>query len=220
MGELADRLNVMLPERRLYTLQTLPTHLAEAEQTEHLRQALTTFDFLRAKVDSLGPGSLINDYQYSNERGLQLIRSALRLSAHILVKDPLQLAGHLCGRLLSYWDQDTGIRTLLGQIKQWKDVPWLCPLVPNLMSPDEPLLCVLEGHTSEVNAVAVTPDGRWAVSASSDQTIRLWDLQSGATLTTFNGDDNFTSCTMTPDGHTVLAGDAFGRVHIFRLKGI
>jgi WD40 repeat protein len=36
----------------------------------------------------------------------------------------------------------------------------------------------LEGHTSSVNAVAVTPDGRRAVSASADGTLRLWDLAS------------------------------------------
>ena len=34
---------------------------------------------------------------------------------------------------------------------------------------------------SRVRAVAVTPDGRRAVSGSDDRTLRLWDLESGQT---------------------------------------
>ena len=36
-------------------------------------------------------------------------------------------------------------------------------------------------------AVAVTPDGRHAVSASEDQTLKVWDLASGAELRTLAG---------------------------------
>jgi WD40 repeat protein len=37
----------------------------------------------------------------------------------------------------------------------------------------------LEGHESTVEAVAVTPDGGTAVSASADRSLRVWDLSSG-----------------------------------------
>ena len=39
-------------------------------------------------------------------------------------------------------------------------------------------------------AVAVTPDGRQAVSASDDRTLKVWDLASGAELRTLAGHDN------------------------------
>jgi WD40 repeat protein len=48
-------------------------------------------------------------------------------------------------------------------------------------------LRTLKGHTNSVNAVAVTADGRRAVSASADQTLRLWDLANGQTIRTFEG---------------------------------
>ena len=38
----------------------------------------------------------------------------------------------------------------------------------------------LRGHPDRVNAVAVTADGRRAVSASEDGTLKVWDLASGA----------------------------------------
>jgi WD40 repeat protein len=45
-------------------------------------------------------------------------------------------------------------------------------------------LRTLQGHGGWVSAVAVTPDGRRAVSASEDQTLKVWDLDSGAELRT------------------------------------
>ncbi|TDH70630.1 uncharacterized protein CCR75_005099 [Bremia lactucae] len=36
---------------------------------------------------------------------------------------------------------------------------------------------LLSGHTDIVMAMAVSPDGRWLVSASKDRTARLWDLR-------------------------------------------
>ena len=44
------------------------------------------------------------------------------------------------------------------------------------------LLATLEGHGAGVRAVAVTPDGRRAVSGSDDRTLKVWDLEQGALL--------------------------------------
>src|SRR5262249_54144765 len=46
---------------------------------------------------------------------------------------------------------------------------------------------VLAGHAQPVEAVAFAPDGRTALSASWDRTLRLWDMHTGQTLRTFTG---------------------------------
>jgi WD40 repeat protein len=40
------------------------------------------------------------------------------------------------------------------------------------------LIRTLEGHDSVI-AVAITPDGKSAVSASYDSTLKVWDLEKG-----------------------------------------
>jgi WD40 repeat protein len=41
------------------------------------------------------------------------------------------------------------------------------------------VLSKLAAHTESVNTVLVTPDGRHAVSSSSDLTVKIWNLPSG-----------------------------------------
>jgi WD40 repeat protein len=41
---------------------------------------------------------------------------------------------------------------------------------------DGKLRAKLVGHTGEIKAVAVSADGRWALSGSNDQTVKLWNL--------------------------------------------
>ena len=39
--------------------------------------------------------------------------------------------------------------------------------------------CTLTGHSGEVNSVAYSPDGKHIVSGSDDNTVRVWDSQTG-----------------------------------------
>jgi WD40 repeat protein len=46
-------------------------------------------------------------------------------------------------------------------------------------------LRTLAGHSAEVNGVAVTADGKRALSASGDNTLKVWKLETGRVLATF-----------------------------------
>ena len=39
--------------------------------------------------------------------------------------------------------------------------------------------CTLRGHSGYVHSVAYSPDGKHIVSGSRDNTVKIWDAQSG-----------------------------------------
>jgi hypothetical protein len=71
-------------------------------------------------------------------------------------------------------------------------------------------LRMLEGHSSYAFGVAVTPDGKRAVSASGDKTLKVWDLETGVALRTLEGHSSYFA---DPDKCTALL------ITVFRYVG-
>ena len=62
-------------------------------------------------------------------------------------------------------------------------------------------------HSLSVNCAAFSPDGKSALSASADGSIKLWDIGSGKVLKTFSGHRGMiTSAMFTKDGAHALSG--------------
>ena len=76
--------------------------------------------------------------------------------------------------------------------------------------------CTLAGHADWVCAVAVTPDGKRAVSASQDQTLKVWDLERGVELLTLAGHTAWVSTVkLTPDVRRAVSASQDGTVRIW-----
>ena len=70
----------------------------------------------------------------------------------------------------------------------------------------EPEIYVSTGHTSLVNSVAFSPDGKTLASGSRDATIRLWDVASGREFKTLKGHlSDVDSIAFSPDGKTLAS---------------
>ena len=66
----------------------------------------------------------------------------------------------------------------------------------------------LTGHADRVAAVAVTPDGQWAVSGSYDETVKVWELEWASMerriLVGHAGE--VSGVAVTPDGQRAVSG--------------
>jgi WD40 repeat protein len=169
-------------DTREYLLKHQPKDFIEIDRDfNRYYRWVMDFGFIEAKLNLLGVQPLIEDYDLGRNadvllsegqtQTLKLIQGAIRKSAHVLDQDKTQLAGQLLERLLDF--EKPQIQGLLEVARQSKNSPWLRPLMANLERPGEGCLRTLIGHTSGVKAVAIAPDGKTAISASSDNTLKI-----------------------------------------------
>lgn len=112
-----------------------------------------------------------------------------------------EVATVLHSRLLHLDDLAAACRQLEPSLHR----PYLTPWHPLPDLPDPALIRTLQGHTDRVTACTVSPNGMWIVSASWDNTLKLWGARTGACLTTLYVDGQLDDCAFCPDGEHLVA---------------
>ncbi|KAM8939444.1 uncharacterized protein RCH25_053088 [Pelodytes ibericus] len=147
---------------------------------------VNTQDDLKAAIN---PEKPIND--------LNLLSEVLQLSSKVLLRDPCQLASQLMGRLHQIESLDKPVApgdprkypflpSLLSQCTQ-SSIPIFVPSFTCLLPPGGLLSETLAGHTGSITALADTQNDLQVVTASSDGTLKLWDLVTGKVSFTLRG---------------------------------
>jgi len=78
----------------------------------------------------------------------------------------------------------------------------------------------LHGHNHFVQDIAVSSDGHFALSASWDKTLRLWDLSTGATTRRFVGHTNdVLSVSFSPDNRQIVSGSRDRTIKLWNTLG-
>ena len=223
-------------EEQGHLLGDLPRLLVTSEKFTILCQLLANYYFIEAKINhlSFGVQALIKDYDFlQNEilltefiqtetiSSLKKIQGALRLSAHIINQDSQQLAAQLSGRLLHFHTPE--INSLLQQIAIYQG--FRC-LTPSLTPPGSALIRTLSGHNKSVSAIAITPDGKRVISGSYDNTIKIWEIETGKELFTLPSEryanaghsESVSAIAITPDGKRVISGSADETIKIWEIE--
>jgi WD40 repeat protein len=194
------------------------------DPVEALRTADELISLSLAQPGADGGGFRLHDLQldylraqYRDSESLDLIHGAMRLSSHVIGDDPSQFASQLVGRLLPLKGLPDVERFCAG-LNQHAPRPWLRPLWPALEAPGGPLRRTLAGHSDGVVGVAVSADGRLAVSASWDHTLKVWDLHSGRLLRTLQGHSYLvTGVAVSADGRLAVSASMDTTLKVWEL---
>ena len=69
-----------------------------------------------------------------------------------------------------------------------------------------------------INAVAISPSGKYGLTGGDDQTARLWELATGKLLRTWNHKNSVNIVSFFPKGGFVLTGAGNGQTHFWNMK--
>jgi len=77
---------------------------------------------------------------------------------------------------------------------------------PNVFCQDKPQIFIQTGHLRGIRAVDFSGNGRYIASGANDQTVKLWDVETGEELRTFTGHQGWIKGVMfSPDDKYILS---------------
>lgn len=183
--------------------------------------ALETADILvgraLAQRTRNGTGIQIHDllldyirYGYPNQAALPVVLAAMRLSSHIVEREPAEFVTQLAGRLVAH-AAEPAVATFIGALCRAAPRPWLRPMNVVLQPPKTGLVRTYENDRDEITALAVTADGSRAVVGSRGQVLRVWDLARGTCEHLLEGHFGAISdIAVTADGSRAISASSDG----------
>jgi len=79
-------------------------------------------------------------------------------------------------------------------------------------------VAILSGHTEYVNSLVFSSDGASLVSGSGDKTIKLWDVQTGGVVKTFQGHTRYVYASISADNTTIASGSIDKTIRLWDIQ--
>jgi len=202
-----------LPGDEPYLWDQLAEHLVAAGRLEELIATVKDLRYLANKT--------LARTAYPAEADLAFAEQRMPADVPLrLLKRNVANMGHLLNHCHTYHDIATVLLSRLVQMHELADLcqvfepdiprPYLASWHPLPDLPDPALIRTLHGHTGVVNGCAISPAGETIVSASGDQTLKVWDGRTGACLSTMYVNGPLIACAFHPDGEHIVAVGASG----------
>ncbi|HZH17115.1 MAG TPA: SIR2 family protein [Archangium sp.] len=193
-----------------YALRHGVTHWLSAGRWEQARELYTNLGYLKDKCRVAGVLSVEDvlksatvDVPESEREIPRALHRAVQAESHHLRTEPESLPLLVYNRLLSSgWAKTRMEKTLCFP----EGLPALRLRFPVKAGGNER---TLEGHEAPGTGCAVTPDGRRVVSASHDNTLKVWEWETGREVATLKGHwGPVNGCVVTPDGRHVVSASS------------
>ncbi|EDR04490.1 uncharacterized protein LACBIDRAFT_391733 [Laccaria bicolor S238N-H82] len=173
---------------------------------------LTVWDNLRKTV------TRVNGRQALYDQVIDSLKPALKLTPEImfgLLRNTVDILGrHRANLKLS---PSIEIRPLIADLRHSNETRYQETAQQFMEQFTDPSIFVLSGHTNSTTSVTFSPDGRRVVSGSDDETIRIWDAETGKLVgEPFQGHTYYiTSVAFSPDGRRVLSGSCDKTIRVW-----
>lgn len=139
-------------------------------------------------------------WHFDSNETLKHYSEFVHLQCHILALRPdlvLQMAANQP-------DSSPVARTAVEQLdiegKEW--LKWV-----NKLQNVSPVIMTFQGHSGGVTACTYSPDGSRILSASTDNTLNIWDSVTGVEIASLSGHSSVVnSCAYSPDGRRIVSG--------------
>ena len=77
---------------------------------------------------------------------------------------------------------------------------------------------VLSEHKDSVKSLSFSSDGTLLVSGGRDKAIKLWDIQTGGVMKTFNSTHRVSAVSISPDAVTIASGSQDNEIHLWDIR--
>ena len=193
----------------------LPYHLTLCRDGKRLEKVLTDLEFVEAKCAAGQTYDLIEDYARVPDslRTVPIGQFAdfVRNQAHVLARWPdltFQQAANTVQADAKTGQSAPAKAATYRQLIGLESRPWVRRLNP---APSAgACLMTLTGHKGPAIAVVVSPDGKLAISAGADRTLRVWDLRTGGAMEVVRDLADGTAGLVLIPGTTLVAVPASG----------
>ena len=197
------------PNDDRYLWDHLAGHLIEAGRGEELVATVKDWRYLAKKIFLRKAHAVENDLIEAekiapSDDPLRMLRRGISVSSHLI--NHCENLRDIESTMLVRLHHLTDLAAMLQDLAQSLGRLYVTPHsgLPDL--PHPALIRTLEGHSSPVYGCAFSPDGRLIVSASSDDTLKVWDARTGQMLRSLEGHSDYVlGCAFSPDGNLIIS---------------
>lgn len=177
--------------KNIRSYNELPYHINESRDFDRLKKVLSSYSFIKNKLEYSDINNLIVDYQFSDfedgtkheflegedDHSIVLIGRALELSAPILADDKGQLATQLYGRMVDLKDDEI-IRPIIDEIERADSSGMILkPKTNSLYSPKSSIIKRPKVNGTESTSAIQVTDDKLLILANADGTLNVFDLE-------------------------------------------
>ena len=218
-----------------YAVKHWPRHLCDQGRVRDAVKLMCSFQYILARVlCDKGTGLFVQDGSAVMEQklhgksgkkltaSLKLVVSAARMATDAVREETGQIVGQIVGHLMQHADsKGEKLELIVALVKDARSCSrfrWWCPVSCSLAMAGGQPHRIFTGHSYNVRCVTWSPDGLHMCSGALDNTLRVWDVDSGTCKSVLRGHSSSVLCVeWSPGNDYICSGSGDNTVRVWKV---